>query len=97
VVYQRLRTGEISERHAGEALSRFLELNVQLVEPTGIYQTAVSISRAHRLTTTYDSLYVAVALHLEADLWTSDRRLKASLGARFPWVRLIESFPVKSV
>jgi predicted nucleic acid-binding protein len=93
VVYQRLRTNEISSQQANEALRRFLDLNVQLVEPFGVYQTAVSMAEAHRLPTTYDSLYVAVAYHLEADLWTADSQLKKKLGSRFPWVRLIGSFP----
>jgi predicted nucleic acid-binding protein len=95
VVYQRLRSGEITSQGAGEALRRFLDLGVQLVEPPETYETALAIARQYELPTTYDSLYVALAHDLEADFWTDDRQLKTMLGSDFPWVRLIATYPTK--
>lgn len=49
--------------------------------------------RAHRLTRTYDALYVVLAQLLGLELWTDDRALINTLAGAAPWVRWIGVYP----
>ncbi len=100
VIYQRLRSKDperhISEQEAEAALERFLALPVLVVAPEGLYAKSFSLARAHGLTNTYDSQYVALAEILGVELWTDDRALLKALDARAQWVRSIGDYPLDS-
>ncbi len=88
-LYQRLRRHDLSEQEAQEALETYLDFEIDLLDPPGLYQKAFNLSTTYALPSTYDSLYLALADTLEAAFWTNDRRL---IDARVPWARPISDF-----
>jgi predicted nucleic acid-binding protein len=98
IVYQRLRSRD-PERHlpedeARQVLVAFLSIPMQLLAPKDLYQRAFDLARNHGLTNTYDSLYVALAEMLGAEMWTDDQDLLRTLGSSTPWVRSIRDYPL---
>lgn len=88
-LYQRLRREDLSEQEAQEALATYLNFDIELLEPAGLYEKAFDLSKKYGLRSTYDSLYLALADTLEATFWTNDRRL---IEAQVPWARPISDF-----
>lgn len=97
-IYQRVRTNRpefrLSEQEAGTAVNAFVRLPIMLVFPRDLYREALGIAVQHSLPSTYDSLYVALAQMLRAELWTADRQLFDAVGTTAPWVRWIGDFPL---
>jgi predicted nucleic acid-binding protein len=98
-IYQRMRGGRppavtITEREAETALSRFVALGIERMEPVGLYQQAYGLARLHSLRNVYDAIYVALAQILGMELWTADRPLATTLGASSPWVKWIGTYPL---
>ena len=93
-IYQRLRRRNITENEADQALSRFMQLPIQLVTPPELYQRAFIFARANGLNSIYDSIYVTLAQLVNAELWTDDRRLLNSIEGVAPWVRWIGDYPL---
>ena len=95
-LYQRVRSQEpsrpLTDDEAWEALTTFLAIPVQALAPDQLYQQAFEFARTANLPSLYDSLYVALARLLGAELWTADRRLLAALGSAAPWVRYIGDY-----
>ncbi|MCH7787759.1 MAG: type II toxin-antitoxin system VapC family toxin [Chloroflexi bacterium] len=93
-IYQRLRRRHITAIEAEQTLNHFLQLPIQLLAPVDLYEEAFLFARTNKLTNTYDSLYVALARILNAELWTDDRALINSVGSIAPWIRWIGNYPL---
>jgi predicted nucleic acid-binding protein len=97
-LYQRVRTTDpkkhISELEAQEALSHFLRFRIEFSAPAALYQQALGFAQTHRLSHTYDSLYVILAQLVGTELWTGDKRLINAVGSVAPWVRFIGDYPL---
>jgi predicted nucleic acid-binding protein len=57
-----------------------------------LHRDALRLARRHGLRVTYDAQYLALAVLLDADLWTADERLFTVLAPSLPWVRLIGDY-----
>ncbi|HEY7061000.1 MAG TPA: type II toxin-antitoxin system VapC family toxin [Chloroflexota bacterium] len=99
-IYQRVRTADptkqLGEAAAREAIREFLAFSVEAVSPTGLYERAFDVARAHGLPSIYDGLYVALAELLSGDLWTADQRLLQTLGGALGFVRWLGDYPVSA-
>jgi predicted nucleic acid-binding protein len=84
----------INHGQAAQALAALLDLGIDAVAPAEIYTHTLSFAHAHRLTRTYDALYVVLAQLLDLELWTDDRVLINSLAGAAPWVRWIGDYPL---
>ena len=89
VIFQRYRAGIASAEQARFALTELLRL-----VPASDYDPAAAI-RALDLATefrqraTYDAQYLALADHLDCELWTADQRFWTATNKDFPRVRWI--------
>jgi predicted nucleic acid-binding protein len=83
VLWKAARRQRISWIEAQNSLSRFIDLEIQLIPATDLLvqtlQIAVTCDRSF-----YDSLYVALALSTRTEFITADERLVNALGSRFP-------------
>jgi predicted nucleic acid-binding protein len=55
-----------------------------------LHERALSLAQRFALPAAYDAHYMALAEHLDGELWTSDRRLIQAVGAEMPQVHLVE-------
>lgn len=91
-LHQRMRRQDLAAAEVDAALDAFIALDIQTIGPPDLYRRALALARTHRLNSIYDTLYVALADMLEADLWTDDRGLLSSVGQTLPWVRWIGDY-----
>ena len=91
-VYQRFRRGDLSLAEANNAVAQFVQLAIAIETSPDLVPRAYAFARDHRLKSIYDCLYVVLADHLAAELWTADRRLFEAVAAVAPWVRWIGDY-----
>jgi predicted nucleic acid-binding protein len=93
VLWVKQRRGELTADEARERLRLLFEAPVQLVPSAGLLNRALELG-IHLDQTVYDCIYLALALHLDGQLVTADRRL-AEASRRDPAladrVRLLEN------
>ena len=87
-LYQRLE--RLSEVAVKRALEAALALPVKLYGTKNLHRRAVEMAIGYGLKATYDAHYLALAEQLEAELWTSDRRLARNVQTNLEWVHLLE-------
>ena len=68
---------------ARKAYAKVAGLNIPTTPSTPLVPEALQLAVTFNRTV-YDSLYVALALHSQAELITADERLANSMAARFP-------------
>lgn len=91
-VYQRFRRRDLSLAEANIAVAQFVQLAIMIETPPDLVPRAYAFARNHQLKSIYDCLYVVLADHLSAELWTADRRLFDAVAAVAPWVRWIGDY-----
>jgi len=63
-------------------------LSIKLFGDSALHQTAMRLATQFSLPGTYNAHYLALAQRLEAELWTTDKKLVNSVVADFPNVHL---------
>ena len=91
-LHQLARRGHIRRSDAAEMLDSLISL-VESREPHELYGRALILADELGLSATYDALYLALAESEGCEVWTADRRLVRSVGARFPLARWIVDRP----
>jgi len=92
VIYRYQRQDWISDDTAHAALAAALALPVELVTDPNLHLRARAASSKYDLPAAYDAHYLALAEHLDAELWTADVRLvNAVKPYGVDWVRLLAS------
>jgi predicted nucleic acid-binding protein len=77
----------LSPAAATELLDRFLTLPIAIYYPDDLHSRALALAHAFDLPAAYDALYLALAEHLDCELWTDDDRLARRVGSDLPFVR----------
>ncbi|MBI4866205.1 MAG: type II toxin-antitoxin system VapC family toxin [Candidatus Wallbacteria bacterium] len=80
---------EITQQEAHEACTAVLAVAPRLVPSSLLWQQALAIGAVHRRST-YDCLYVALALSERCDLITADRTLVTALNPVFGCLRCLD-------
>lgn len=83
LLWKAVRQGRCAKAAAATALAALQERELQTVPSRSLLDVAFGIATAFDRTV-YDSLYVALAVQLKAQLITADERLANSLAARLP-------------
>ena len=92
VLHRFVQRGLIDRPDAADMIGLLLSF-VAVKEPVGLYLRAFELADEFTLTAAYDSQYLALAEFEGCELWTADRRLVRSVGARFPlahWLGEVE-------
>jgi predicted nucleic acid-binding protein len=82
--------GEFGELRPAELIELLSSLNIRYSDIRDDHAIAVGLAQDFRLPATYDAHYLALALRLGCDLWTTDKKLLTAVGHRLTWVRLVE-------
>lgn len=83
ILWKAVRTARTSRADAHSSLLHFSALAIDIVPAQDMWTLALQIGTAYDRTF-YDSLYVALSLHMNAELITADERLANALASRFP-------------
>ena len=83
ILWKAVRSARTSRADAHSSLLHFSALSVDIIPAQDLWTLALQIATAYDRTF-YDSLYVALALHANAELITADERLANALASRFP-------------
>ena len=75
VLWKKQQSDYISESEADEILSAVLDLPIEVVGHRELLVEAIAFARLHSLTV-YDSLFLALARKMKAELITADEKLK---------------------
>jgi predicted nucleic acid-binding protein len=83
ILWKAVRQGRCSRKTAEEAIIALKIRNMPTTSSLALIEDAFSIAASFDRTV-YDSLYVALAIRLRANLITADERLANSLAAHLP-------------
>jgi predicted nucleic acid-binding protein len=71
------------------ALEAALALLLHLYRESELRRRALALAERFRFPATYDAHYLAVAEHLDGELWTADHALAQSVQSELGWVHLV--------
>jgi len=71
------------------ALTAAFSLPIRLYGEEALHSLAIDIAERFSLPAVYDAHYLALAQHLGAEFWSSDRKLINKVQSAFPWVHLV--------
>jgi predicted nucleic acid-binding protein len=91
VIRKYVRRGELLPAEGERVLAAFLDFDVSLAAPSGLYESALLLAQRFDRPTVYDTHYVALAEIAGCELWTADQRLVNALGGRLPFVKSLGS------
>jgi DNA-binding transcriptional LysR family regulator len=91
--YQRVVRGELLAEAALGLMREFLEVEIRLVEPEGLHVRAIELASELRVGAAYDTLYLALALEMDCELWTADQRFQRVAAQMYSNVRWLGEVP----
>lgn len=83
LLWKAVRRGRCTRADAGVNMAAVKDLNLSTVPSEGLIELAFAIATTFDRTV-YDSIYVALAVELRAQLVTADEKLANALAAHFP-------------
>ena len=83
IFWKAVRQGRCSRNTAEDAILALKDRNLPTTSSQSLLEEAFSLAATFERTV-YDSLYVALAIRLKADLVTADERLANALAAHLP-------------
>lgn len=92
VLHRRAALGHISPSQAGQLLTGFLNMGIEVRESPQIHLRAFELAQELQRPAVYDTHYLALADILGCDLWTADERFFNSVKERQPRVKWLGEF-----
>ncbi len=90
-LYRYLKAGIFTLDTVEKTLRAAMALPVELVGEAHFHQRAKDLAAKYNLPATYDAHYLALAEHLDVELWTADARLFNTVHSfGVEWVKLVE-------
>jgi predicted nucleic acid-binding protein len=90
-LYRYLKTGIFTLDTVEKTLRAALALPIELVGEAHLHQRAKDLAAKFNLPAAYDAHYLALAEHLDAELWTADKHLFNTVHSYgVEWVKLVE-------
>ena len=83
--------GFLTAPAAAAALRLVLDMPIRLHDEAPLHERAFELADQFTLPAAYNAHYLALAEHLNAEFWTTDRRLTSKVQASLPWVHLVEA------
>jgi predicted nucleic acid-binding protein len=90
VIHRYVLQGLLLPEQADKALATALSFDIALYTEANLHQRAVVLARQFSLPAAYDAHYLALAERVNAEFWTTDRRLARVVQTTLPWVHLVE-------
>ncbi len=86
VLHQKTRRQELTSEQAERALQLFERLRVRLIWDSTLVRRALDLAEELDQTTTYDTLYLALAETERCELWTADARFVRAAKPQYHFV-----------
>ena len=80
---------QLTAEEAEKSFNLFTKLNFIILAPEALLKEAWDMARELKLSTLYDTAYLALAKLCNCEFWTADEVLINSLQGKFPWVKWI--------
>lgn len=90
VFYRYVLAEQISLETAKDNLREAINLPIRIYGDSFLHETALTKANLLKLSATYDAHYLALSEHLNADFYTSDKKLYNSVKNTLNWVYLIQ-------
>jgi predicted nucleic acid-binding protein len=87
VLRKHVARGTLTNVEAEKALSGLLRAPVQMFSRQMLLKRAFQLARDHNRPAAYDTVYLALAEHLQCEFWTADMKLVHAVGAQLNWVK----------
>jgi predicted nucleic acid-binding protein len=88
-LYRYQALGHMTALSVQLALEAALALPLHLYREPELHRRALALAERFRFPAAYDAHYLAVAEHLDGELWTADRALARSVQPDLGWVHLV--------
>ncbi len=82
--------GQISPEEAEQLLEEALNLGITLYGDKALHERALALARSLNLSAAYDAHYLALAESINAEFYTSDKRLFNSVKDTINWIHLVK-------
>ena len=82
--------GQISPEEAEQLLEEVLNLGITLYGDKALHEKALALVRSLNLSAAYDAHYLALAERVNAQFYTSDKRLFNSVKDTINWIHLVK-------
>ena len=92
-IYRKGKTGLISVPDSREVLKRFLQLDIDFLDPLELPLRATELAEQFQRPNTYDAYYLALAETMNCPFWTGDERLMNAVGAGFDRLHWLGGIP----
>lgn len=83
--------GQILPEEAEQLLEEALNLGITLYGDRALHERALALARSLNLRAAYDAHYLALSERLNAQFYTSDKRLFNSVKDTITWIHLVKS------
>ncbi len=94
VIRKHVHRGTLSPEQGQRACELLLAYPVRLLASDVLIRRGYELATHFGFPTAYDSQYIAVAEHLQCDLWTADRRLFAAVQDQLPYIHWLGDYPL---
>lgn len=89
-LYRLTKAGDLTVSTVSDLIDVLLSLPIEIVDEPLLHGSALRIASRYRSGAAYHAHYVALARHLDAELWTADKRLYNALSPHFGFITLLE-------
>jgi predicted nucleic acid-binding protein len=89
-LYRYQRADMMSPSSMRLALTAALSLPIRLYGDEALHSLAIDLAERFSLPAVYDAHYLALAQHLGAEFWSSDKKLIHMVQSALPWVHSVE-------
>ena len=92
VICNKMQRGLVPPEEAELMFKAFHLLDVRLLYPDGLHETAWEMAKRFNRPQAYDSHYLALAEILGLELWTADKRLYNAVKHDLSWVKWLGDY-----
>jgi len=94
VIRKQVHRGMLTAEQGHQACELLLAYPVRLLASDALIRRSYELATHLGFPTAYDSQYIAVAEHLQCELWTADHRLFTAVQGQFPQIHWLGDYPL---
>lgn len=87
-----ISSGKLTVTDGRQLMEGILNQSIVTFTEEFLLRNAFELANQYNLVAAYDAQYLALASHLNCDLWTADKRLFNNVSSSLAWVYLLENF-----
>lgn len=92
VIRKHIARGNITLEDGRTALHGLLRYPVEAFTDEALLERSFELANEHNRPAAYDSMYLALAEHLNCEFWTADLKMFNAVSGKLTWVKWIGNF-----